>query len=285
LLKGAHAVDREARVLKGLAKAHFPVPQVHGLCTDEMVIGTSFYVMDMVEGRIFWDPALPEIPREERAAYFDAMNATIAALHAIEPDVVGLADFGRPTGYLARQIALWTRQYQSDPDAGRDPDMDRLIDWLPGHCPQEGVCRVTHGDFRLDNMIFHPVEPRVIAVLDWELSTLGDPRADFAYHLLMYRMPHVVMKSLDGRDVAALGLPSEADFVAAYQARTGDDVTQHLDFFLAFNFFRLAAITHGIKGRVLRGTAVGTEAVARSRHVADLAQVAWAHAVRAGARA
>ncbi|MET3473446.1 aminoglycoside phosphotransferase (APT) family kinase protein [Novosphingobium sp. 1529] len=279
LLKGAHAVDREARVLRAMAGAGLPVPAVYGFCPDQSVIGTAFYVMEMIDGRIFWDPALPEIAAAARPAYFDAMNATIAQLHSIDPVAAGLDDYGRPSGYMARQIALWTRNYLADEDAGREAAMDRLIEWLPRHAPPEVEACVIHGDFRLDNMIFHPNEPRVIAVLDWELSTLGDPRADFAYHAMMYRVPQVVMKSLAGLDLAASNLPSERDYIARYQARTGYDLAKDYDYFLAFNLFRLAAITHGIKGRVIRGTAVSAQAEERSRNVGVLADAAWAHAL------
>jgi aminoglycoside phosphotransferase (APT) family kinase protein len=181
---------------------------------------------------------------------------------------------------MGRQIALWTRNYLGDPDAGRTPAMDRLIEWLPAHCPEEVGATVIHGDFRLDNMIFHPVEPRVIAVLDWELSTLGDPRADFAYHAMMYRTPQVVMKSLAGLDLAALNLPTEQAYLREYETRTGYAIAADYDYFLAFNLFRLAAITHGIKGRVIRGTAVSEEAEQRSAHIDVLARAAWDHALR-----
>jgi aminoglycoside phosphotransferase (APT) family kinase protein len=284
ILKGAHAVEREAKVLRGLEKANFPVAHVYGLCTDESVIGTWFYVMDMVEGRIFWDATVPGVPNAERAAIFDAMNAAMAQLHMVDYEAVGLGDYGRPGNYFERQIGRWSRQYLEDTDAGRDPNMDKLIEWLPANIPvgDDGTS-VTHGDFRIDNMIFHPTEPRVLAVLDWELSTLGHPGADFAYNAMMYRMPPHIVAGLGGADIAALGIPTEDEYVAAYCARTGRDRMPGYDFYVAFNFFRLAAIFHGIKGRVIRGTASSAQANERVRVLPELMALAWAQAERAGA--
>ncbi|MBV9931123.1 MAG: phosphotransferase [Alphaproteobacteria bacterium] len=285
LLPGAHAVDREYRVLAALGAQAFPVPRVHGLCLDETVIGTPFYVMDMVEGRIFWDAELPQVPRAERAAHFDAMNATIAALHAIDPDAAGLGDYGKPGNYFERQISRWSKQYLGDVEAGRVKAMDRLVEWLPAHIPAAAgdESRVIHGDFRCDNMIFHPTEPRVVAVLDWELSTLGHPLADFTYHLMMYRMPAGATTGLAGLDLAALGIPSEADYIAAYCRRTGRDGLADVDFYMAFNMFRLAAIVHGIKGRLARGTASSAHADRMAGSLEPLAELAWSQAERAGA--
>ena len=283
-LKGAHAVDREAKVLTGLAKANFPVARVHGLCTDEDVIGSIFYVMDMVEGRIFWDATVPGISNAERAAIFDAMNETIARLHMVDYEAVGLGDYGRPGNYFARQIARWSRQYHEDADARRDANMDRLIDWLNANMPgDDDATSVIHGDFRVDNMIFHPTKPRVLAVLDWELSTLGHPGADFAYHAMMYRMPPHIVAGLAGADIAALGIPTEEDYLAAYCARTGRDGMPGYGFYMAFNFFRLAAIFHGIKGRVIRGNASSAQANERVKVLPELMELAWRQAARAGA--
>ncbi|RVQ64532.1 phosphotransferase family protein, partial [Croceicoccus ponticola] len=247
LLKGAHAVEREAQVMTGLGRAKingagFPVPRVHGICTDDDVIGTWFFVMDMVEGRIFWDATFPDVAREDRPAYFDAMNATMAALHQVDYEAVGLGDYGKPGNYFARQIGRWSKQYLADEEAGRNEDMDRLVAWLPEHIPAGDETSVVHGDFRCDNMIFHPTEPRVLAVLDWELSTLGHPLADFAYHAMMYRMPPDIVAGLEGADLAALNIPSEAEYVAAYCRRMGRDSIPGWDFYVAFQFFRLAAI-------------------------------------------
>jgi aminoglycoside phosphotransferase (APT) family kinase protein len=284
LLPGAHAVDREYRVLAALGAQGFPVPRVHGLCTDESVIGTPFYVMDMVEGRIFWEADFPQVPREERPAYFDAMNRTIAQLHAIDPEAAGLGDYGKPGNYFERQIARWSKQYLGDTDAGRVPAMDRLVEWLPANIPDAGnESGVIHGDFRCDNMIFHAERPEVIAVLDWELSTLGHPLADFTYHLMVYRMPAGVSTGLAGLDLAALNIPSEADYVAAYCRRTGRDGIADIDFYMSFNMFRLAAIVHGIKGRLVRGTASSAHADRMAASLKGLAELAWAQALKARA--
>ncbi|MBS0613559.1 MAG: phosphotransferase [Proteobacteria bacterium] len=285
LLAGAHAVDREARVQQALATTGFPVPIVHALCTDDAVIGSWFYVMDRVEGRIFWDATLPAIAREERRWYFDAMNETIARLHIVDYAAIGLADYGKPGNFFARQIQRWSRQYLGDAEAGRDLHMDRLIEWLPAHIPPGDETSLTHGDFRIDNMIFDPVEPRVIAVLDWELSTLGHPLADFAYHLLMYRMPPGLLASLAGADLAQLDIPTEEQYVAAYCRRTGRPSIPHIDFYIVFNLFRLAAILHGIKGRIARGNAASAQAERTAAGLPLLTELAWklAAGVRPGA--
>ena len=285
LLPGAHAVDREYRVITAHGAQGFPVARTWGLCLDEAVIGTAFYVMDMVEGRIFWEPDFPEVAATDRPLYFDAMNATLAALHGIDPEAAGLSDYGKPGNYFARQISRWSKQYVDDVDAGRVDAMDRLVDWLPANVPpDEPQPRVIHGDFRCDNMIFHSTEPRVIAVLDWELSTLGHPLADFSYNLMMYRMPYGVSSGLVGLDLAALNIPDEADYVAAYCRRTGRDGIPHLDFYVAFNLFRLAGIVHGIKGRVARGTASSAHAASMAAGLEPLAELAWEQAKKAGAR-
>jgi aminoglycoside phosphotransferase (APT) family kinase protein len=275
LLKGAHAIEREAKVLSALGVTGFPVPHIRGLCTDDAVIGTWFYVMDMVEGRIFWDANFPGVSREQRPLYFDAMNATLAHLHRIDYAAIGLADYARAGNYFQRQIARWSRQYLEDEDAGRDPNMDRMIDWLPSHIPPGEETSIVHGDFRCDNMIFHANEPRVIAVLDWELSTLGHPLADFTYHLMMYRARPMVIAGLVGSDLEALNIPSEADYVAAYCRRTGRTGIPDLDFYLAFNMFRFAGIIHGIKGRAKRGTAASDNAKDLIDALPIFAKSAW----------
>ena len=283
LLKGAHAVDREAQVMAALGKTGFPAPRIFGLCTDDSVIGSWFYVMDCVDGRIIWDNTFPGMSREARAAHFDAMNATIAQLHMTDYAAIGLSDFGRPGNYFERQISRWSKQYVEDVDAGRDPFMDRLIAWLPEHIPPGDESSIVHGDYRCDNMIFHPTEPRVVAVLDWELSTLGHPLADFTYHSMMYRMPPDIVAGLAGADIAALGVPTEEEYAAAYCARTGRAGIPQYDFYVAFNFFRIAAIFHGIKGRMLRGTAASANATERAANFPRLAELAWRQAERAGA--
>ncbi len=276
LLKGAHAVEREARVLTALAKAGFPVAEVYGLCTDDSVIGTWFYVMEMVVGRTFWSASCDGLQPAERAAAFDAMNAAIARLHAIDHEAIGLADYGRPGSYFQRQISRWSRQYLEDELAGRDAAMDKLIEWLSSRIPDVPErTSVIHGDFRVDNMIYHPTEPRILAVLDWELSTLGDPLADFAYHLMMYRMPQLTIPGLAGLNLASLGIPSEAEYVASYCQRTGRDSIPEIEFYLAFNLFRFAAIIHGIKGRLARGTASSPHARSMVRDLPVIAQLGW----------
>jgi aminoglycoside phosphotransferase (APT) family kinase protein len=275
LLKGAHAIEREVQVLVGLRKAGFPVAHVFGLCTDDTVIGTRFYIMEMVEGRIFWSADLPEIEPADRPAYFDAMNATIAQLHSVNFKAVGLNDYGKPGNYFERQIARWSRQYLDDVDAGRDVNMDRLIKWLPANIPPGDDIAIVHGDFRIDNMIFDPIEPQVIAVLDWELSTLGHPLADFAYHSMMYHLPPHIVAGLAGVDLHAANLPTEEDYVAAYCQRTGRADIPNYRFYLAFNVFRLAAIFHGIKGRVIRGTASSSQAADRAESFPELARIAY----------
>jgi len=279
LLPGAHAVEREARVMSALGAKDFPVPRVHGLCEDEGVIGTPFFVMDLVEGRIVWEASFPGLKSTDRAAHFDAMNATIAQLHSYDPGAIGLGDYGRASGFVERQVARWSKQYVSDVEAGRLPQMDAVVDWLEKHLPSDsGDVRVVHGDFRCDNMIFAPSEARVAAVLDWELSTLGDPAADFVYHLLMYRMPAGLFTGLDGLDLAALGIPSEQEYVAAYCRRTGRDRLPNVDYLVVFVTFRLAAILHGIKGRLARGTAASAHAAQMVSQLEPLADLALAQA-------
>lgn len=283
LLPSAHAVDREYRVMHALAThTRFPVAKPLLLCEDPDVIGTAFFVMQHVEGRIFWEPTLPDLPREARRPIFQAMVETLADLHAVDYRAIGLADFGRPEGYVARQIARWSKQYAVDAEAaGRVEAMERLIDWLPRHAPAtEPAPALVHGDYRLDNMMFEPTSPRIVAVLDWELSTLGDPIADFAYHLMMYRMPSGGVRGLLGVDLKSLDLPDEREYVAAYCARLGHTGLPTLEYYMAFCMFRLAGICHGIAGRVQRGTAVSPEAKKYAAQVQPLAELAWQTALR-----
>jgi len=284
LLASAHAVDREYRVIRALGEgSEVPVPRAYALCTDDAVIGTWFYVMEFVEGRILWDPALLEVERGARRAHAFALVATLATLHRVDPVAVGLGDFGKPAGYMARQIARWSTQYTQDTAAGRFESMERLIEWLPQHLPAvEEPAAIVHGDFRLDNVVFDPREPRVLAVLDWELATLGDPLADFAYHLMLYRLPTLSIPGLLGRDLAALGLPTEQEYVAHYCRRAGRARIDDLEFYVAFSMFRLAGIFHGICGRVARGTAVSEKARDYARHVRTIADCAWKQAQSIG---
>jgi aminoglycoside phosphotransferase (APT) family kinase protein len=284
LLASAHAVDREYRVIRALGEgSEVPVPRAYALCTDDAVIGTWFYVMEYVEGRILWDPALLEVEPAARRAHAFALAATLATLHRVDPLAVGLGDFGKPAGYMARQIARWSKQYTEDTAAGRVDSMDRLIEWLPQHLPAvEQPAAIVHGDYRVDNVIFDPREPRVLAVLDWELATLGDPLADFAYHLMLYRLPTLSIPGLLGRDLAALGLPTEQEYVAHYCERAGRARIDDLEFYLAFSMFRLAGIFHGICGRVARGTAVSEKARDYARHVRTVADCAWQQAQSIG---
>ena len=275
LAPGAHAVDREARVMQALKGTGFPVPQVHSLCMDEAVIGSQFYVMEFVEGRIFWNSRFESVEPDERRTYFDAMNATLARLHMLDPEQIGLGDYGKPGNFFARQISRWSRQYRADDLAGTDPNMDRLIEWLPENIPPGDETSIVHGDFRVDNLIFHPDRPEVIAVLDWELSTLGHPLADFVNHLMMYRLPGNILSGLADSDLAEWQLPSEADYIAAYCRRTGRDGIGDLNFYLAFAIFRLAAIYHGIMGRALRGNASSAEAKDFASAYPQLARLAW----------
>jgi aminoglycoside phosphotransferase (APT) family kinase protein len=281
LLKGAHAIEREVQVLGCLAKSDFPVARVYGFAEDPTVIGSAFYVMEMVEGRVIWDATFPDALRHERAAYFEAMNGALAALHGVDYEAVGLGDYGRRGNYFERQIARWSKQYLADAEAGRDPNMDRLVEWLPANIPSDDATSLVHGDFRCDNLIFHATEPRVLAVLDWELSTLGHPGADFAYHAMMYRMPPHIVAGLAGADLDGLGIPSEAQYLADYCRRRGLDGMAGYDFYIAFNFFRLAAIFHGIKGRVLRGNAASLQARERVAVLPELTRLAWMQAERA----
>jgi aminoglycoside phosphotransferase (APT) family kinase protein len=278
LLPSAHAVDREFRVISALHAQNFPVAAPILYCADESVAGTPFYVMDFADGRVFWEPQMPGSNRSERAAVYDAMNETIARLHAFDPAAIGLGDFGRGENYVARQVDRWSKQYRASQTETIDA-MERLIEWLPAHIPPAGPPRLVHGDYRIDNLIVAHDAPAIIAVLDWELSTLGDPLADFTYHLMAWHMPHsdsaAGTATLVGHDIAALGIPSMADYIAAYVARTGLDPRPHLPVYLAYNFFRIAAILQGIIGRVRDGTATSEFAPAKAEMIRPLADRAW----------
>jgi len=278
LLPSAHAVDREFRVISALAATDVPVARAHVLCEDAGVIGSAFYVMDFVDGRIYWDPTLPDLTPVERAAHYDELNRVIAALHRVDPTAIGLADYGRPGHYIARQVARWTRQYRAS-ETERIDAADRLIEWLPEHMPAEGETRIVHGDYRLDNVIFHPREPRILAVLDWELSTLGDPRVDFAYHCLTWRLPAGSSRGLAGIDIDALGIPTEPAYLRRYLGRIGGgrDVPEaDWTYYLVFNMFRLVGILQGVAARALQGNASSALAAETGRRTRPLAEQAWA---------
>jgi aminoglycoside phosphotransferase (APT) family kinase protein len=276
LLPSAHAVEREFRVIQALHKADFPVARPLVLCEDESIIGTVFYVMDCVEGRVLWDQSLPGCSREERGAIWDELNRVIAALHSIDYRAVGLESFGKPGSYIERQIARWSKQYRAS-ETDPTPAMDRLIDWLPGNIPPEAATAVVHGDFRLDNVIFHASEPRLLAVLDWELSTLGDPLADFAYHCMSWHIPPGQFRGIAGLDLEALGIPSEQDYLESYLKRTHRPAIDpaHWDFYLAYNLFRIAAILQGIMKRVVDGTAASDHARDAGARARPMAELGW----------
>src|SRR5205085_6536256 len=275
LLPSAHAVDREFRVMRALAETAVPVPRVYALCEDDSVIGSAFDVMEHLDGRIFWDQRLPEVASAaERAAMFDSMNRVIADLHRVDYAAVGLGEFGRPGNYMARQIARWSRQYRAS-ETETIMAMDRLIDWLPEHLPPESAPAIVHGDYRMDNLIFHKTEPRVIGVLDWELSTIGDPLADFAYHTLTWRVTPELFRGVAGVDFAALGIPDEATYVAAYCRRTSRDGIAGWEPYLVYSLFRIAAILQGIAKRAIDGTAASADAAEQGRLARPLAEQPW----------
>ena len=282
LLPSAHAIEREFRVMGALAGSQVPVPEMHLLCDDESVIGRAFYVMQFVQGRVLWDQSLPGMTREQRGAIYDEMNRVIAALHRLDVAALGLSDFGRPGNYFERQIARWTKQYQASITALNEP-MDRLIEWLPQHIPDSArdasMVSVVHGDFRLDNLIFHPTEARVLAVLDWELSTVGHPLADFSYHCMSWHIPPGSFRGIGGLDHAALGIPVESEYIRRYCQRSGRGTPEALkadwNFYLAYNLFRLAAIVQGIAKRVEAGTAASEQARQSGAAAKPLAELGW----------
>ncbi len=284
LLPGAHAVEREYRVMSALESQGVPVPHCFALCEDESILGTPFFVMEKVEGRIFWDPKLPEVPIEERATCYASMGKVIARLHTVDYANAGLENYGKPGNYFARQINRWSKQYLQDEEAGRLPAMDKLCEWLPKNIPNDGdITTLVHGDYRCDNLIFHPIESRVIAVLDWELSTLGHPLADFTFHLMAYRTPKGLPSGMGDADPESYGLPSEKEYIAQYCRNTNRDDIENIDYYIAFNMWRLAAIIHGIKGRMIRGNASSDTASGIVSHLETLANSAWEQAQKAGA--
>ncbi len=274
LLPSAHAVDREFKVLSGLYGTGVPVPRTYCLCEDESIIGTIFYVMDFVDGDIEWDPALPHFNNEQRFAAFDSMNAAIAKLHQVDYKAAGLEDFGKPTDYLARQINRWTKQYKAS-ETESIPEMDKLMEWLPDNIPAGDETSIVHGDYRLDNTIIDRSSKEVIAILDWELSTLGHPLADFSYHCMTWRLEPELFRGLYGLDLKSLGIPTEEEYVKLYCQRTGRSEIPNWDFYMAYNMFRLSAILQGIMGRVVDGTASSQHAVDMGKRAKPLAKKGW----------
>ncbi|SLN33023.1 phosphotransferase [Oceanibacterium hippocampi] len=275
LLPSAHAVEREYKVIRALAGTGVPVPEALLLCQDESVVGTAFYVMSLVEGRVFRDPRLPDHSPAERAAIYDAMNEVMARLHGVDYAAVGLGDFGKPGNYFARQIGRWGKQYRGA-ETERIEAMESLLAWLPENIPGDDETRIVHGDFRLENMIFDADEAKVVAVLDWELSTLGHPLADVAYNCLLYHYEHPRQGGLTKIDFATSGIPSEADYLAAYAERTGrDNIEANFGFCLAFSLFRLASITQGVYKRGLDGNASSERALSYGPLARTLAETAW----------
>ena len=280
LLPSAHAVDREYKVISALYPTGFPVARSYGLCTDEDVIGTMFYVMDMVEGRILWDQQLPQYEPAQRRAIYMAKLKTLADLHNTDHEAIGLGDYGKPGNYMGRQVDRWTKQYRAS-ETVKLEEMERLIEWLPKTVPAQERTSIVHGDYRLDNMVLHPTEPRVIAVLDWELSTLGEPLADFTYLLMNWVNGSIA----NIPDLEAHGVPSIEEYVAEYCRLTGRDGLPDLNWYFAYNIFRLAGIIQGIVGRVRDGTANSPQAAAMAERVPLLAKAGWSFAQKAGATA
>ena len=274
LLQSAHAVDREYRVITALHGNGFPVPKTYCLCMDEAIIGTTFFVMDYMAGRVLWEPSLPQIGKEQRGAYFDELNRVIALLHSVDYAAIGLADYGKPGNYIERQISRWSKQYRAS-ETERIEAMENLIEWLPKNIPQGDETTIVHGDYRLDNVMFHPIEPKLLAVLDWELSTLGHPLADFAYHCMAWRLTPGQFRGIMGVDFKAFGIPTEQEYVAAYCRRTGRDHIPNWDFYMAYNMFRLAGILQGIMGRVKDGTAASAHALEQGKRARPMAEAGW----------
>jgi aminoglycoside phosphotransferase (APT) family kinase protein len=278
LLPSAHAVDREFKVIAALGKQGFPVAKAYALCTDDDVIGSAFYIMSMEDGRIFWDPALPQVPKEERRPIFVDKIETLAKLHMYDPVAIGLGDFGKPGNYFARQVDRWTKQYKAS-ETQSIPEMDRLMEWLPTSVPQQERVSVVHGDYRIDNMVFNATKPKVQAVLDWELSTLGDPMADFTYLLMQWTMP-----GLADLDFADLNIPTMDEAAEIYCKATGRSRVPDLNWYYSYNLFRLAGILQGIAGRIRDGTASSAKAMESVKRTVPLAKASWEYAQKAGAK-
>ena len=274
LLPSAHAVDREYRVITALADTDVPAPRTYCLCEDESVIGTIFYIMEMVQGRILWDSTLPGMSREERGQIYRSMNEAMAALHRVDYEAIGLGDFGKVGEYRERQIHRWSKTYRIS-EMDTIPEMDRLIEWLPKNIPSGDETTLIHGDFRMDNMVFHPTEPKVVALLDWELATLGHPVGDFTYTMMGWRLDKDLFRGIADADIEGLGIPTEEQHIAHYCTLTGRDGIPDLEWYFAYNMFRLAAILQGIAKRAAAGTAASEHAVEQGRRARPLAEVAW----------
>jgi len=282
LLPSAHAIDREFRVMDALSKAGFPAARQYALCEDESVIGRAFYIMQFVDGRVLWDQSLPGMSKEDRAAHYDEMNRVIAQLHSVDYPSVGLDTFGKPGNYFQRQIDRWIRQYKAA-ETEHIPAMEHLIEWLPKHIPEGELTTIVHGDYRLDNMIFHPTEPKILAVLDWELSTLGHPLADFSYHCMSWHIEPGLFRGIGGLDLKALGIPSKDEYIARYSERTGIQINKEdFRFYLAYNMFRMAGILQGIMKRYQDGTAASEQALKSGQAAKPMAIMGWDYA--SGAR-
>ena len=275
LLPSAHAVDREHRVMKALASTDVPVPQMLTYCEDESIIGTAFFIMEYLDGRVFIDQSLPGMQAKERREIYEQMNRTIAAIHRLDYVSLGLESFGKPGNYFSRQIARWSRQVR-EANIPIPDSLNKLIDWLPEHIPNEDETSLIHGDFRMDNLIFHKSELRIIGVLDWELSTLGNPLADFAYQCMAWRIPPSLWRGIQGLDLAALGIPSESEYIAQYEKQIDRPVAEHWRFLMAYNLFRIAAILHGIAKRAMDGNANASDAVENGEKAGALADLGWA---------
>ncbi|MGI9026373.1 MAG: phosphotransferase [Burkholderiaceae bacterium] len=284
LLPSAHAIEREYRVMDALAGTDVPVARMFTLCEDEGVIGRAFYVMDFVDGRVLWDQSLPGMRPGDRRAIYAEMNRVIAALHKVDYAALGLSDFGKPGNYFARQIGRWSKQYKAS-ETEHIEAMDHLIEWLPEHIPADDGAAVNepaivHGDYRLDNLIFHPSEPRILSILDWELSTIGHPLADFSYHLMSWHIRPSGFRGISGLDLAALGIPSQAQYIAMYCKATGRTGIPDIDFYLAYNMFRIAGILQGIMKRVVDGTAASAQAAEAGARARMMAELGWTYAQR-----
>lgn len=282
LLPSAHAIDREFRVMDALSKTGFPAARQYALCEDESVIGRAFYIMQFVDGRVLWDQSLPGMSNDDRAAHYDEMNRVIAQLHSLDYKLVGLETFGKPGNYFQRQIDRWIRQYKAA-ETEHVPAMEHLIEWLPKHIPGGEITTIVHGDYRLDNMIFHPTEPRILAVLDWELSTLGHPLADFSYHCMSWHIEPGLFRGIGGLDLKSLGIPTKDEYIARYSERTGIQINKEdFRFYLAYNMFRMAGILQGIMKRYQDGTAASEQALKSGQAARPMAIMGWDYA--SGAR-